>query len=713
MFMNSYEVLKEYFGYDNFRIGQRELIDGILGGKDVLGIMPTSGGKSLCYQIPSILMKGTTLVISPLISLMKDQVDTLTEIGIPATYINSTLSDEEIQKTLRDIDKGKYHLVYVAPERLKSYDFLDLAQNITIPFIAVDEAHCISQWGHDFRPSYKEIPKFIKTLPNRPILAAFTATATKEIVKDIKKLLNLQNPKEIITSFDRPNLFFQVEREIDKKTFLLNYLKKHSKESGIIYCSTRKEVEGVGTLLENKGYQVSTYHGGMTKEKREEAQESFLYDESSIMVATNAFGMGIDKSNVRFVIHYNIPQSMEAYYQEAGRAGRDGEKSDCILLFSPHDVMKQKFLIQESQLNPDRAAASYKNLQYLVDYCYTHHCLRHKILDYFGQKEIEDNCNNCSSCLDNKELKDITIEAQKILSCVYRMGQKYGSTLVAQVLKGSKNQKLLRLELNRLSTYNIMKNYTEKEIKLMISVLISQGYLALTESQFPVVRLTSSSANVLKGKEKVYMTVDVPENSQSDPTEIHGELFEELKILRKKLASEKKVPPYVIFPDTSLREMAMYLPITKDSFLTIKGVGQKKYENYGTDFISIIEDFIKKTNATPMENTRAIKNSSRKTSKMPTHLESYELYKSGKTIEEIAELRELKKDTILTHLVKCQEEEDKTIHWKDFADEDIEQLVLNAVDKVGDEYLKPIKEILPEDISYYDIKVVLCKINYS
>lgn len=711
--MNSYKVLKKYFGYDDFRVGQRELIDGILKGKDVLGIMPTSGGKSLCYQIPSILMKGTSFVISPLISLMKDQVDTLTEIGIPATYINSTLNDEEIQRTFNDIYEGKYHLVYIAPERLKSYDFVELAQNITIPFIAVDEAHCISQWGHDFRPSYREISKFIKTLSNRPILAAFTATATKEIVRDIKELLHLQNPEEIITSFDRPNLFFQVKREIDKKTFLINYLKKHKNESGIIYCSTRKEVEGTGTLLENKGYRVSIYHGGMTKEKREEAQEAFLYDESLVMVATNAFGMGIDKSNVRFVIHYNIPQSMEAYYQEAGRAGRDGEKSDCILFFSPHDVMKQKFLIQESQLNPDRLAASYKNLQYLVDYCYTHHCLRHKILSYFGQKEIQDTCNHCSSCVDNKELKEITIEAQKILSCVYRMGQKYGSTLVAQVLKGSTNKKLLRLGLNRLSTYNIMKSYTEKEIKLIISVLLSQGYLTLTESQFPVIRLTAASVRVLKGEEKVYMAIEAAEDSPSKSIEIHRELFEDLKILRKKLASEKKVPPYIIFPDTSLREMAMYLPITEQSFLKIKGVGQKKYKSYGKSFIAVIEDFVERNNATPIVNRNKTKNSSKNTFKTPSHLESYEFYKSGKTIEEIAQLRELKKDTILTHLVKCQEQENKTIHWEDFVNKGIESLVLNAIDQVGAEYLKPIKEILPENISYYDIKIVLCKINYS
>jgi ATP-dependent DNA helicase RecQ len=710
--MNSTKALKKYFGYDNFKTGQQELIDGILKGYDVLGIMPTSGGKSLCYQIPSILMEGTTLVISPLISLMKDQVDTLNEIGIPATYINSTLNNNEIKTILNNIKKGKYKLVYVAPERLKSYDFLDLAMSINILFVAIDEAHCISQWGHDFRPSYKEIPRFIKNLENRPIVAAFTATATKEIIKDIKLLLNLQQPKEIITSFDRPNLYFQVEREIDKKTFLMNYVKTHSEESGIIYCSTRKEVESIKNLLITKGYLASSYHGGMNKGDREKAQETFIYDECSIMVATNAFGMGIDKPNIRYVIHYNIPQSMESYYQEAGRAGRDGEKSDCILLFSPHDVIKQKFLIQESQLNPDRLAISYKNLQYLVDYCYSHDCLRHKILNYFGQKETEDNCDNCSSCLDDKKLKDITTEAQKILSCVYRMKQQYGSTLIAQVLRGSKNKKLLRLGLNRISTYNIMENYTEKEIRLMISILVSQGYLSLTESKFPVVRFTPSSATILKGKEKVYMAIDTTESIKSDKSKIYEDLFEDLKILRKNLALEKKVPPYIIFTDASLREMATYLPNTKQFFLNIKGVGQKKYESYGKVFISVINEFIEKTNASPIENMRPTAFPSKKSIKNPSHMESYELYVQGKTIEEISELREIKKDTILSHLLKCHKE-GKKINWHDYLDKKKEQLILKAIDEVGSDFLKPIKNILPEDISYYDIKLVLCKINFT
>lgn len=708
--MNSYEILKEYFGFDNFRKGQKELIDGILDNQDVLGIMPTSGGKSICYQIPSLLMEGTTLVISPLISLMKDQVDTLKEIGIPTTYINSTLTLSEMNERLSDISQGKYKLVYVAPERLKSYDFLNLIKDINIPFIAIDEAHCISQWGHDFRPSYKEIPNFINKLNNRPVIGAFTATATIEIVNDIKKLLNLNNPLEITIGFDRPNLFFQVKKYIDKRAFISNYLKKHSNESGIIYCSTRKEVESLGNFLNNKGYSVSTYHGGMSKKERKEAQEDFIYDETLIMIATNAFGMGIDKSNIRFVIHYNIPQSMEAYYQEAGRAGRDGEKSDCILLFSSNDVVKQKYLIQESHLNPDRAKVSYKNLQYLVDYCHTHECLRNKILEYFGEKTSED-CNNCSNCLDDIKLRDITLEAQKILSCVYRMDEKYGTSLVAQVLNGSKNKKVLQLGLDKISTYGIMDDYTAKSIKLMISVLIAQGYLSMTESKYPVVKLTPLSKTVLKGKEKIYMA-DYQSQDNNSSSELYEDLFENLKNLRKNISSEKNVPPYVIFSDTTLKEMSRFLPTTKDEMIKIKGVGKNKFDNYGDSFISIIEKYINKTDAKPIKDINSETPSIKKDNKIKSHIKSYNLYKEGNTIDDIAELRDIKKDTVLTHFVKCQEE-GKEINWEDFIDEDIEKQVLEVINDVGTEYLKPIKEKLPNDISYYDIKTVIYNINYK
>ena len=599
--MDLQNILKTYFGYDEFRNGQDKLIESIIEGRDALGIMPTGGGKSICYQLPAIALDGITIVISPLISLMKDQVDSLNELGINATFINSTLDNGEFLQILEGIRANSYKIVYVAPERLNTDSFINLVKDISISLVAVDEAHCISQWGHDFRPSYLEIPRFINSLKQRPAVAAFTATATKEIIKEIKRLIGLRNPIEVTTGFDRPNLYYQVLKVSNKSKFLIEYLNENFKtESGIVYCATRKSVESLVKILNDKGFSAVGYHGGMNSDERQNNQDEFILGNKRLIVATNAFGMGIDKPDVRFVIHYNMPKNMEAYYQEAGRAGRDGEKSDCILLYSASDIVKQKLMIQNDDIDPKRQEMLYKNLQYLVNYCNTNDCLRNQILNYFDEDSASDKCKNCSNCIDSSEMVDITLEAQKILSCIYRVNQRYGANMVIQVLRGSKNKKVLEARLDNVSTYGIMKEYSDSAISEIIMTLVSSGYIHMTHDKYPVLKLTSKSADVLSGKIKLHHKkhlLQKKDEKEKASKSIKGgnidfdiELFEKLKQYRYKIAQEKGLPPYVIFHDIALKEMAAYLPVNKESFLEIKGVGEKKYENYGEGFIDIIKE---------------------------------------------------------------------------------------------------------------------------
>ena len=600
--MDLQNILKTYFGYDEFRNGQDKLIESIIKGRDALGIMPTGGGKSICYQLPAIALDGITIVISPLISLMKDQVDSLNELGINAAFINSTLDNGEFLQILEGIRGNSYKIVYVAPERLNTDSFINLVKDIRISLVAVDEAHCISQWGHDFRPSYLEIPRFINSLKQRPAVAAFTATATKEIIKEIKRLIGLRNPIEVTTGFDRPNLYYQVLKVSNKSKFLIEYLNENFKtESGIVYCATRKSVESLVKILNDKGFSAVGYHGGMNSEERQNNQDEFILGNKRLIVATNAFGMGIDKPDVRFVIHYNMPKNMEAYYQEAGRAGRDGEKSDCILLYSASDIVKQKLMIQNDDIDPKRQEMLYKNLQYLVNYCNTNDCLRNQILNYFDEDSASDKCKNCSTCIDSSEMIDITLEAQKILSCIYRVNQRYGANMVIQVLRGSKNKKVLEARLDNVSTYGIMKEYSDSAISEIIMTLVSSGYIHMTHDKYPVLKLTSKSADVLSGKTKLHHKkhlLQKKDEKEKASKSIKGgnidfdiELFEKLKQYRYKIAQEKGLPPYVIFHDIALKEMAAYLPVNKESFLEIKGVGEKKYENYGEGFIDIIKGY--------------------------------------------------------------------------------------------------------------------------
>lgn len=581
------QVLQKFYGYEDFRPGQKKVVESLLNRNDTVAIMPTGAGKSICFQIPALLFEGVTLVISPLISLMKDQVDSLRQLGIAAVYINSSVSKAQLYKDLQNISAGFYKIIYIAPERLTSEYLPDSFKNLNISMVAVDEAHCLSQWGHDFRPSYRNILNFTNSLRIKPIISAFTATATPEVKKDIINLLGLKQPNIFVTGFDRPNLYFSVLRGEVKDKFVIDYVKKHQDEAGIIYVGTRKDVDALQVLLEIKGIKAGRYHAGMTDEERNQMQEDFLYDNLSVMVATNAFGMGIDKPNVRYVIHYNMPKNMEAYYQEAGRAGRDGLSGNCILLYSPQDTQLQKFLISKSTESEIRQQLEYKRLQSMVDYCHTPQCLRAFILHYFGEFDVEEHCDNCSNCKLEGELIDITIDAQKVLSCVYRMHERFGVKMIAEVLKGSKSAKIKQFNFERLSTYGLMKERKLKDISDLILRLSAMQYLDITESQYPVVTLNELSWQVLRGQKKVWQKMVIVKKAKAK-----GELFEALRSLRKELATKEKLPPYMIFSDATLTQMATDKPTDLELMKNIRGVGEFKLQKYGEEFLTVIKSYI-------------------------------------------------------------------------------------------------------------------------
>lgn len=708
------ELLKKHFGYENFRQGQEDIISHILNMEDCLGIMPTGAGKSICYQIPAMIFDGVTIVVSPLISLMKDQVDNLNQVGIPATFINSTLSSFDYAQTINNVLNNVYKIIYIAPERLATDSFLNLLKQLNVSMFAIDEAHCVSRWGHDFRPSYTEIANIILNLDTRPVVTAFTATATEIVKEDIIGLLHLQTPFTLTTGFDRPNLYFSVETPINRKQFLFDYIKNNQDKSGIIYCLTRKTVDSIYDDLLEFGIAVSKYHAGMSEKQRTSNQNDFVYDKTCVMVATNAFGMGIDKSNIRYVLHYNMPRDLESYYQEAGRSGRDEDNANCILLFNRSDIVTNKLLIEQGNPNQNHSN-EYEKLNDMVDYCNTDKCLRKYLLEYFGETPDFDECDNCGNCNSEIEVTDITTDSKKILSCIIRMNERFGMGLVTDVLKGSNSTKIRSLGFDSLSTYGLMKDYSKDTIKNIISFLISEGYIISTGDKYPILSLSASASDILFKNKSVFIkkkiekiststnhnkTKNTNNNFSIENLQYDENLFALLKSVRMEIAKNLLVPPFIVCADISLKQMSTFFPLTVESLLKIHGIGAHKVEQYGEVFLNAISNYV-------MENNIDF-SSIVKEKKEETHITTYNLYNSGKSIDEIANIRELTKTTIENHLLKCYEN-DLDIDLTKCINTQYENDIISAITKLGSEKLRPLKDILPEEVSYFDIKYYVLK----
>ena len=595
-------MLETYFGYTSFRPAQEAPIASLLRNEDVIGIMPTGAGKSICFQIPALCKAGLTIVFSPLISLMKDQVDGLLVQNIPAALINSTLTQSEFNKTMYEVRSGKIKLLYIAPERLSSNFFCNVLRALPIAQVIVDEAHCISEWGHDFRPSYRLIGEWLNSLPKRPIVGAFTATATKYVENDIKKLLGLDKANVYVTGFDRPNLSFSVIRTPKRMDYVVHYVRQHANENGIIYCATRKDVDRVYENLTRAGIKVGHYHGGLNDEVRREMQNAYADDKLQVMVATNAFGMGIDKSNVRYVLHYQMPRNMESYYQEAGRAGRDGAPAECILLYSGQDVQVHKYLIEQSIETPERQNVELRKLQSMIDYCFCSNCLRKYMLNYFGESTIWTTCDNCSSCKGSADKVNVTKEAKAIFRAIMGTDERYGASMITSIVRGERTDRITRAGHDALPVFGLLSNVDEKSIKGLIQQFVAFGYLRSSTGKYPVLSLTAGAEEVLAGRkevEEIRQHVSVPSRTSKSAGSVvrgkssstSGGLFEHLRQHRKRLAEKAGLRPYLIFPDTVLIDLANLRPTTLGEFGNVKGVGEAKLKKYGLTFLQVIAEY--------------------------------------------------------------------------------------------------------------------------